>query len=116
MNMPLNDLKELTKRTWHTEPKKPFKVEDVEMLYACVCDAGELGELFNLIKKLFRAEYYTVGHSKEITIEELEDELADVLYYIGRIAERLGLDLDRAMERKMKINMDRYGPAPTSEV
>ncbi len=38
----------------------------------------------------------------------VEDEMADVLIYLVRLADRLGVDLLAAAERKMERNGDRY--------
>jgi NTP pyrophosphatase (non-canonical NTP hydrolase) len=39
---------------------------------------------------------------------EVEHELADVLFFVLRFAERTGIDLATAIERKMMVNAERY--------
>ncbi|MCB1623581.1 MAG: nucleotide pyrophosphohydrolase [Pseudomonadales bacterium] len=43
--------------------------------------------------------------------EMVSDELADVLLYTVRLADRLGIDLLEAAERKMQKNAERYPAA-----
>jgi NTP pyrophosphatase (non-canonical NTP hydrolase) len=43
--------------------------------------------------------------------EDLEDEVADVLFFLLDLAMREGIDLERAFERKMAKNAEKYPPA-----
>ena len=40
--------------------------------------------------------------------ERVENELADVLFFILRFAQRFDVDLATALERKIKINDEKY--------
>jgi dCTP diphosphatase len=40
--------------------------------------------------------------------EEVAHELADVLIYLVRLADRVGVDLDKAVTRKLAINASKY--------
>jgi NTP pyrophosphatase (non-canonical NTP hydrolase) len=43
--------------------------------------------------------------------EEIEDEIADVAVYLVELADNLGIDLFKAMERKMEKNAAKYPAA-----
>lgn len=60
-------------------------------VYPTLGAIGELGELANKLKKVFR------DHSGEITnemLDDLRDELGDVLWYVFAIAQELELDME----------------------
>jgi NTP pyrophosphatase (non-canonical NTP hydrolase) len=40
--------------------------------------------------------------------DELADELVDTLWYLLALADKIGIDLETAFERKLKINQDKY--------
>jgi NTP pyrophosphatase (non-canonical NTP hydrolase) len=42
------------------------------------------------------------------TTEEVEAEMADVLYYLLRMAQIYDIDLSEALENKMKENREKY--------
>ena len=44
--------------------------------------------------------------------ENLEDELADVLFFLLRIAQRYDVDLGQALRRKIQKNAIKYPPPP----
>lgn len=69
---------------------------------ALVAEAGELVEHF---------QWLTPEESAALApqrLAEVELELADVLIYLVRLADRLGVDLGAAAERKIEINERRY--------
>ncbi len=69
---------------------------------ALVAEAGELVEHF---------QWLTPEESAALApqrLAEVELELADVLIYLVRLADRLGVDLAAAAERKIEINEHRY--------
>jgi len=45
---------------------------------------------------------------EERTRQSVEEELADILIYLVRISDKLGIDLYRAVERKIAINEKKY--------
>jgi NTP pyrophosphatase (non-canonical NTP hydrolase) len=42
--------------------------------------------------------------------EEVAMEMADVMIYLVRMADRCGVDLDNAVQRKLMINAQKYPP------
>jgi len=69
---------------------------------ALIVEAAELLEHFQW---LTRAESEALDAS---TREQVEQELADVLIYLVRLADRLEVDLLAAAERKMALNARKY--------
>lgn len=69
---------------------------------ALIVEAGELVEHFQWMKQ---------SESHELTKEKLvavEEELADILVYVIRIADRLDIDLMSAANRKIDSNAAKY--------
>ncbi len=69
--------------------------------------AVELGELLEHFqwkddKEILRMAEDSVGR------EEIADEIADVAIYLSLLAYELGIDLDKAVERKLKKNEEKY--------
>ena len=72
--------------------------------------AGEAGEL------LEHFQWLTEAQSTELSGEKREAvalEMADILAYLLRLSQRLGIDLVAALDRKIVINEQRY---PVSRV
>jgi NTP pyrophosphatase (non-canonical NTP hydrolase) len=69
---------------------------------ALIVEAGELVEHFQW---LTAAESSDLPEAKR---EEIANEMADVLLYLVRIADRLNVDLHAAALRKIAINETRY--------
>jgi dCTP diphosphatase len=67
--------------------------------------AGEAGELLEHFQWLSEAQSRELPHEKR---EAVALELADILIYLIRCAERLDLDLVAAAYRKIEINERRY--------
>ena len=71
---------------------------------------GEVGEFANLLKKsdlTSRIEGYD-GVSIEAASSELQEELADAMVYIIRLASALGGDIESDLLNKMSKNDERY--------
>ena len=69
---------------------------------ALIVEAGELVEHFQWIKQ---------SESRELSKQKLEqvgEELADILVYLIRIADQLGIDLMAATNRKIESNAAKY--------
>ena len=69
---------------------------------ALIAEAGELIEHF---------QWLTEEQSRALTPDKQEHvalELADILLYLVRLADRLGVDMIAAAERKIAINAQRY--------
>lgn len=67
--------------------------------------AGEAGEL------LEHFQWLTEAQSRELngeTRDAVALELADVLLYLVRLADQLGIDLDAAARRKIELNAQKY--------
>jgi NTP pyrophosphatase (non-canonical NTP hydrolase) len=73
--------------------------------------AGEVGELIEHFQWLTPAQSADVM-TDEAKARAVEDELADVLIYLARLADVLGVDLIEAANRKVAENAERY---PASE-
>jgi dCTP diphosphatase len=69
---------------------------------ALIVEAGELVELF---------QWLTEEESGTLSVEQrtaVEQEMADVLLYLVRLADRLDVDLLEAAARKIEINERKY--------
>ena len=55
----------------------------------------------------FTLKYGEMAWRKKKSLDEIGEELADVAIYLYGIAEILGVDLDKSIDRKMKINEER---------
>lgn len=83
------------------------------MVHFALGIAGEVGELVNIIKKINRRST-TLADNRD----ELELEMADIQIYLCDLAETAGVDLERAVERKRAILIERWGlpgPAETQD-
>jgi NTP pyrophosphatase (non-canonical NTP hydrolase) len=69
--------------------------------------AGEVGELIAHFQWLTPAQSDTVM-ADPATARAVADELADVLIYLVRLGDVLGVDLLDAAERKLAENAERY--------
>jgi dCTP diphosphatase len=67
--------------------------------------AGEAGELLEHFQWLTEEQSQALAADKQ---EAVALELADILIYLIRLAERLDVDLVDAANRKMDINAERY--------
>jgi dCTP diphosphatase len=86
----------VTERDWeqfHT-PKNLSAALSVE--------AAELLENFQWLQSGEREEL------SDARFQQVRHELADVLFYLIRIADRLDVDLDAALHEKMALNREKY--------
>jgi NTP pyrophosphatase (non-canonical NTP hydrolase) len=67
--------------------------------------AGEAGELLEHFQWLTEAQSTTLTADKR---EQVALEMADILIYLIRLSERLGIDLVAAAYRKIGLNEARY--------
>lgn len=67
--------------------------------------AGEAGELLEIFQWLTEAESGALAEDARIAAEH---EIADVLIYLLRLADRLDIDVEAAVERKLSINAQKY--------
>ena len=70
--------------------------------------AGEAGELLEHFQWLTEEESIRLGEQKRLAVSL---ELADVLIYLIRLADKLEIDLVRSAEQKITINESRYPAA-----
>ena len=69
---------------------------------ALVVEAAELAEHFQW---LTQQESYELEAGK---LEKVGEELADIFVYLVRLADRLGVDLPAAVDRKIALNEQKY--------
>jgi NTP pyrophosphatase (non-canonical NTP hydrolase) len=69
---------------------------------ALVVEAAELAEHFQW---LTQQESYELEAGK---LEKVAEELADIFVYLVRLADRLGVDLPAAVDRKIALNEQKY--------
>jgi dCTP diphosphatase len=67
--------------------------------------AGEAGELLELFQWLTEVESAEIDEDLRVAVGH---ELADVMIYLLRLADRLGIDLEASVAAKMKINAEKY--------
>jgi dCTP diphosphatase len=67
--------------------------------------AGEAGELLEHFQWLSEEQSRTLPEAKR---REVAHEMADILIYLIRLSERLGIDLLAAADEKIAINERRY--------
>lgn len=77
------------------------------LLLALVGEVGELSEIFQWLP----AESAKALVAEEPLCTRVQDELADVLLYLVRLADVLDVDLTSAAEAKMSRNELKHSPA-----
>ena len=70
---------------------------------ALVGEVGELAELFQWIDDSKVSTFLDKGGR-----ERLGEELADVLFYLVRLADKAGVDIDQAVNEKLASNAVKY--------
>lgn len=70
---------------------------------------GEVGELAEIFQWLPDEQAARAGQDPS-TAQAVQDELADVLLYLVRLADVLGVDLNEAVAQKMLKNAVKYPP------
>lgn len=73
---------------------------------------GEVGELAEIFQWMDDAEARSAGEATA-TAQAVKDELADVLFYLVRLASVLKVDLNAAAVQKLRSNAIKY-PVETS--
>jgi NTP pyrophosphatase (non-canonical NTP hydrolase) len=112
-----------------TNPPHPKKLVDVDGLQAevrafaeardwtqfhspknlAMALTGEVGELVEIFQWMTEAESRAASGDPELA-RSIREELADVLIYLVRLADILGVDLDAAVRSKLALNAERYPP------
>lgn len=67
--------------------------------------AAEAGELIEYFQWISESDSYTLDAS---TKAQVEHEIADVMLYLIRLADRLDIDMAAAVNRKLEINEAKY--------
>lgn len=108
--MHLNDMVAITwkrTQTWH-QNDKPWP--DERWVTAIT---GELGEMANNVKKLFRASDGSVGILKGESIESLQEEInkewADVMIYMLAYAAYRGIDAEAMIAQIFNAKSEQLG-------
>jgi NTP pyrophosphatase (non-canonical NTP hydrolase) len=74
------------------------------LVMALTGEAGELTELFQWL-----TEEQSRGVCRDASTSlKVEQELADVLLYLVRLSDVLGVDLNKAVSNKLKLNAEKY--------
>lgn len=84
---------------------EPFQTPK-NLAMAMVVEAGELVEIFQWMTP---EESTRVAARPELQ-QHLGEEIADVLVYLLQIADRCGVDLPTAVDRKIGLNARKYPP------
>ena len=84
------NIKEIQKEVYQNKINKGFNVTDVPLEFCLLY--GEVGEAYDAYKK---------------KKDDLHYELADIAIYLMGLSEILGVDLEKAIIEKMKINKNR---------
>lgn len=69
--------------------------------------AGETGELLEIFQWLTEDDSRTVAQDPKRR-DAVAEELADILQYVLRMADLLGIDINRALWDKLAKNADKY--------
>lgn len=80
---------------------EPGSIEDARFFSLALC--GEAGELANIIKKEWRGDF-----AMDERLEDIEGELADIVFYTFLLSRCLGVDIDGAMQKKFKVIKERW--------
>jgi NTP pyrophosphatase (non-canonical NTP hydrolase) len=85
-----------------TQLEKERGFTDQTVLQRSLLLGEEVGELFKAIRKAEK-----MGVDQKSMIGSVDEELADVLIFVCSIANRFGIDLEKAFREKEEINKKR---------
>ncbi|HLC15701.1 MAG TPA: nucleotide pyrophosphohydrolase [Thermodesulfovibrionia bacterium] len=69
--------------------------------------SGEVGELTEIFQWLTEEQSKAIVMDME-KMKQVEEEIADIQVYVLRLAHKLGVDIERAVEKKMRKNAEKY--------
>jgi len=69
--------------------------------------SGEVGELTEIFQWLTEEESKAIVGDVE-KMKHVEEELADIQVYVLRLAHKLEVDIESAVEKKMRKNAEKY--------
>jgi NTP pyrophosphatase (non-canonical NTP hydrolase) len=100
----MSDLKKMTKRIIAFRDARDWKQfhNPKDLAISLVLEAGEVMEHFQW-KNAKEMEKHVKEHRADIS-----EELADVLYWVLLMSHDLGIDILKAVDKKMKINESKY--------
>ncbi len=100
----MSDIKEITKKIRRFRDERDWKQfhNHKDVALSLVLEASEVLEHFQ-----WKSPAEVEVHGKACK-NELSDELADVAIYLMELADNLGIDLPKAINRKMKKNALKY--------
>jgi len=75
-----------------------------DLAIGIVTEASELLERFRFLSDAQSNSILAVAAKRE----QIEHEIADVLFFVLRFAQRFNIDLDESLSRKLKKNADKY--------
>ena len=75
-----------------------------DLAIALSIEASELLEIFRWKNSQEVEELFKDEKKKE----DIEDEMADILYFLVRMAQRYDIDLSEALDKKMEKNNNKY--------
>lgn len=81
--------------------------QEIDLGFRAIEFVGEVGELFNVIKKILREAGGWRG--TRATPEDLADEFGDALICLYNLAQKMGVDLDAAAIAKFNKTSAKYG-------
>jgi len=87
---------------WSADPSK--KLERLQE--GVVCLTGEVGEFANALKKVIR--HSERGFPTEELWGAMREELTDVFIYFLKLADLLGMEIDKEYFKKMSKNEGRF--------
>lgn len=100
--------KEAKDSSWHQHgARTTHSIEEVAFHSIALC--GEVGEVANLVKKMMRGDVDFSDYNERLKIA---DEMGDALWYMGRLADEIGVSLSQIAEmnlrkiRNRKANVD----------
>ncbi|MDC3221869.1 nucleoside triphosphate pyrophosphohydrolase family protein [Planktomarina sp.] len=78
--------------------------DNVKIIYPAMGLAGEVGEVLNKIKKIYRDEQGQLSDAKR---EELAKEVGDCLWYVAALCTDLDISMGNAAEGNFRKLIDR---------
>lgn len=88
--------------------KRLQSTENIRLLHAGIGLATEAGEFLDALKK-------HIYYGKELDKVNLREEMGDIFWYCGIIADQMGVDFSEVMERNITKLKARYGEKFTEE-
>ncbi len=105
---PVSAIADLTRRMRHfTEARDWAQFHDPKSLTLAL--AGEVGELAELLQWVRYEDQDTVVREQPLH-DRLAEEMSDVLLYLLRLADVVGVDLAEAAAAKLRANEKRFPP------